>query len=108
MGNPDREVEYVVNETGVVKKIGREPTMEEFAAHPFFQGCDFEALGMQGGSGVLNSSPRSERPQPQRKCEKVEESNDPPQTIGVDPTGSSSSEEIQALRRFAEYLGLAL
>jgi hypothetical protein len=40
----DCEVEYVVNEPGVVKKIGREPTMEELKAHPALQDCDPEFL----------------------------------------------------------------
>ncbi len=46
-GFPDCEVEYVVNETGIVKKIGREPTMEEFEAHPALQDCDPEFLQRQ-------------------------------------------------------------
>jgi hypothetical protein len=40
MGDPDREIEYIVNETGVVKKIGREPTIGEFMAYPACQPCD--------------------------------------------------------------------
>jgi hypothetical protein len=43
-GFPDCEVEFVANKTGIVKKTGREPTMEQFAAHPALQDCDPEFL----------------------------------------------------------------
>ena len=39
MGDPDCEIEYIVN-GGVVTKIGREPTIEEFMAHPACHPCD--------------------------------------------------------------------
>jgi hypothetical protein len=41
------EVEYVVNGKGIVKTIGRVPTMQEFAAHPACQDCDPEFLQRQ-------------------------------------------------------------
>jgi hypothetical protein len=41
------EVEYIVNETGIVKTIGRVPTMEELATHPAYQDCDPEFLQRQ-------------------------------------------------------------
>lgn len=41
------EVEYVVSGKGIVKTIGRVPTMEELAAHPAYQDCDPEFLQRQ-------------------------------------------------------------
>jgi hypothetical protein len=39
LGNPDLEIEYIVNGRDV-KTIGRVPTIEEFLAHPACQPCD--------------------------------------------------------------------
>ena len=36
------EVQYIVHKDGTVKKIGREPTMEELLAHPALQECDIK------------------------------------------------------------------
>jgi len=36
--------EYAADETGMRKTAGREPTMEDFVAHPALQHCNIEAL----------------------------------------------------------------
>jgi hypothetical protein len=43
IGFPGCGVQYIVDESGTTK-TGREPTMEEFKAHPALQNCDIDAL----------------------------------------------------------------
>ena len=55
VGFPDCEVEYVVCETGVVEKIGNEPSLEQFLAHPVCQNTDYSDL--QGATPARTSTP---------------------------------------------------
>ena len=38
------EIEYIVYKDGTHKKVGHEPTMEEFLAHPALQKCNVDEL----------------------------------------------------------------